>query len=363
MRGGLALAALSTLLACGGGSTEAPDDGPPPWTAEQLHATWVWRIAYDDTLDEALVDDLGRRWLGAAGGDLGWRPPGAVDRSRWYAEDAAAVAAIGSTYAVAMCALGSADGTFGTEVPEGWAIAEEACLTIGEPERAALAAANLSEPMELPPGTGLMPVTDRAVELHGQTLHYRFLRPEQFRRAARGLAGLVHTEPETLVVTAGRSTWGGGLPDVTSFAASAPATADRAAYLEREAEAHIDRWRRSLTAMGLDPTDRSHLLGWVRRAVYRDLGLSELTARPDVAIGFLEEALGAAARPLPSPGADPWLLAALAQARLGEGEPSLAAEILRGIEGAEGWQFAGPVADACARVAVLPSTTSQGVKR
>lgn len=357
------LLVLTAVAAGCSGPPAAPEvPTPAPWSEAQLAGTWVWRIAYDESVPETVVDDLGRRWLGS-GDETSWAPPGTVEASRWYAEDAAAIAAIGATYAVAMCALGSAEGTFGAEVPEGYFIAEEACLSIGETERAARAQAQITGTVELMPGTGLIPVVERAVEAQGQTLHYRFLRPAQFQRVARGLASMVRVEPDDLATTAGRSLWGGGLNDVTAILSTAPVGTDRAAYIEREAEEHIEQWKRSLAAAGVEPTEQALLIGWVRRAVYRDLGLRELTARPDVAIGLLEEAVGSASRPGPGPGVDPWLLASLAQARLGEGEPGLAAEILRGIAGAQGWQFAGPVADACARVAVLPSSTSSGVKR
>ncbi len=326
-----AVVAAALLLGCG---EPDPAPGPPAWTRAELESTWVWRIAYDEALAEAEVD-AAARWLGGAGT---WSPPGSSERPRARHEDGLAIAAIGATYNEAMCRLGTSGDAFGTEVPAGWVVAAEACRALGRDVSFAV------PDVALPSRDDLVPIIDETVTVRGQPLRYRFLRPGQLEAAS---SALIAADPDP-AWTVGTSVWG-DLPG--------PAAGATPAEQERNAEDHIARWKTSLEGAGVEPTERAQLVGWVRRAVYRDLGRRTGDA------GHLEEAIGAASRPAPGPGVDPLLLARLAQARFEAGEAALAAEILRSIEAADGWAFAGPAADACARVAVLPSTTATGVQR
>lgn len=377
----VAFLAILACAACSGGGTSPPAE---PLDAPSVTASWPLELALSVQVDQESLLAYGERWLGLAD-DGAWRPPGepppgvaAPIAERWRHEDRLALGILAHLDLSVLCRLGSEPGAFGSEVPEGWAVADRACRAL-DAEEAARHSARLREEagapvVELPPPpvadtvAGLLaPAVDRRVEIGGETLRYRFVLPVQWDRAA----ALLPADPPSsgLAARVGTSRWGDGLPGAADLLAADGPDERRLARLEREAEALVARWKASIEdrpdpAPELDAASRALLLGWVRRALYRDLGLAELEAgRPEVAVALLEEATGAAARPEPGPGMDPLLLSAFASARCQAGEVQGAAELLTRIAIQPGWHWVGALAEGVARVAVLPSATASEVRR
>ena len=379
--------AVLAMLACAACSGRADPDPAAPLDLASATRTWPLELALSDRVDERDLLVFGERWLGLAQ-DGQWRPPGeppvgtsASIADRWIHEDRAAIEILGQLDLTVQCRLGTEPGAFGSEVPEGWAAAEQACLALGDRDAARRsvglrAEAGLADPLELGPvrrsGTVaelLTPALDRRLVIGGETLRYRFVLAGQWEVA---LAALPESAPgSSLAGRVGSSRW-----DVEARVAGAAELLEaahpderRLARLERDAEQLIARWTRTLDpalegSPELDSSSRALLIGWIRRALYRDLGLAELAAeRPEIALSLLEEATGARARPEPGPGLDPLLLCAFASARYRAGEVQGAAELLTRIATQPGWQWVGALAEGVARVAVLPSVTASEVRR
>lgn len=378
----IAAAAILVCVACSG--REAPPPAEPLATAD-VSVSWPLELALSQSVDELSLLAFGERWLGLTDG-VGWRPPGETPSGlnpsiaeRWRYEDRRAVEILARLDQRVMCLLGSEQGSFGVEVPEGWAVAAQACRAIDADEAARYSDRLRKEAgadvVELPPPPNgdtvaslLEPAVDRRVELSGETLRYRFVLPVQWSRATALLP--VELAPTGLAARVGTSRWDeqGSLPGAAAVLEGRDEPGRRLARLERDAEVQVGRWRATLEqhpgAASLDAADRALLMGWVRRALYRDLGLAELEAdRPAVAVALLEEATGSVARPEPGPGLDPLLLSAFASARLGSGEVQGAAQLLTRMASQPGWYWVGALAEGVARVAVLPSMTASEVRR
>jgi len=346
-RAGLLLAAL--LIGCGG--SRSPEASAPiePFDQAAIEQTWVWQIAFDASLDEALVVATASRWLTLepepepAWQPIAWPVHPFLDDRR-FAEDARALRELGSLYRLALCDLHEGNG-LPSSMPDAAALAAVAC------DGSSADAAPWQAPADGGVLDGLAPTIDRTLEIHGETLRYRFQHPAQFDWAADLLdAGpLLRTDP---LSRAGGSDFGGGIR--VDF------TGSSLAAVERTAEEHIARWRASLKATELEATEQALLLGWVRGAVYR---AAADRVEAGQALPLLEEAAGGAARIRPGPGRDPWLLARIARARYVGGSPGQAAELLRDMAGQPRWGWLTPTAEACARVAVLPSPAVEGVRR
>ena len=384
MSGVLRAIVVLAILACSGCSGR--DDGPAvePLDHAALEASWPLELALSDAVPEADLLAWGERWLGLAA-DGGWRPPGeppdgvsAPLAARWRHEDRLAIELLADLDRRLLCRLGSEPGTFGSEVPEGWAVAGLACAALHDGEAATrsdrMREAAGATPVELPaspeatdPAGLLAPAVDRRIPIGGETLRYRFVLPVQYERAAALLPDA--PPPAGLAARIGTSSWGEApmLPDTATLLGRGELEGGRLARLERGAEDLVARWRSSIDAVEaeeLDSAGRALLIGWVRRALYRDLGLAELAAgRPEVAVALLEEATGSVARPEPGPGLDPLLLAAFASARCRAGEIQGGAELLTRMADQPGWTWVGAVAEGAARTAVLPSTTASEVRR
>jgi hypothetical protein len=380
----VALLAIVACVACSG-----PPDTPPiePIDAAAMAPTWPMEMALSDSVDPRDLLASGERWLGLAE-PAQWRPPGespvgvtAPLAVRWRQEDRQAIQLLRRLDLSVQCRLGTQPGAFGEEVPEGWAAAELACRMLGDEDAARRSAelrveAGLPAPTELAAvrQTGtvpelLSPAVDRHLEIAGETLRYRFVLAPQWEFA---LAALAHeSTPAGLAGRVGTSRWdeAGSLPGAAILLEAGGSDSRRLARLERDAEEQVARWRSSLDqktepTAELDSGSRALLIDWIRRAIYRDLGLAELAAdRPDVALSLLEEATGARARPGPGPGLDPLLLSAFAKARYEAGEVQGAAELLTRMAAQPGWQWVGALAEGVARVAVLPSVTASEVRR
>ena len=126
------------------------------------------------------------------------------------------------------------------------------------------------------------------------------------------------------------------------------------AGLTAAAEEQISRWRHGVAALDTDALDAATeelVLGWVRRALYRDLGLAALSAgNVSLARSLLQEAAGGS--PRPGDGRDPVLVAGLASAHFHAGELSSSIEILSDIASQLGWEFAAIPAELIRRLAV-----------
>lgn len=346
-----ALLCTCLLAACGSERGVPVAATVEPFTQAQIEQTWVWRIAFDESMDEGLVLALARRWLTLEPEpDPAWAPIGeptgvtaATPRAR--GEDAAAVTHLGELYRKAVCDLHRGQG-----LPEG--VAEAALLGVMACEQKGFDAVAWAPPEEASVAQLLAPVVDTTLELHGERLRYRFQHPWQFDAAYKALHDHAEGEPDDPVWQVGRSNFGGGIQ--VNF--DDPSQAG----LERAAEEHIARWRASLEATDLGAVERALLLQWVRGAVYR---AAASQAEEGAQLVLLEEAAGADARVRPGPGRDPLLLARIAVARYESGSPGRAAELLGDMAGQPGWEWLLPTAEACARVAVLPSAAVEGVRR
>ncbi len=379
-RAAVAIAALLACFACSGQQTSPPE----PLDPASLAGTWPLELLDSGTVDLPTLEALGERWLGLEEA-RGWRAPGqappGIDPGlarRWQREDRQALELLERLHHQLVCRLGTEPGSFGREVPEGWAAAEASCRELGDAAAAERTTVLRDEagapavPLPAPPAADsvaglLAPAVDRRLSIGGEELRYRFVLPAQWRRAASRLPG--EGEETGLVWRVGTSRWdpGGVIPDAGAMLAGDDPDGRRLARLEREAERLVARWRSSLARepeLEPYPADRALFATWVRRSLYRDLGLAELEAgRPEVALALLEEAVGSVARPEPGPGRDPLLLSAFASARCRAGEIRTCAELLTRMATQPGWQWVGAVAEGAARVAVLPSVTASEVRR
>ena len=372
--------ALLFCMACSGRESAPRVE---PLDAATVAASWPVELATSEAVDEATLLAFGERWLGLAGDGGAWRPPGhppeglsASLTARWINDDRLAFQFLNRLDLHVQCRLGTEPGTFGSEVPEGWAAAELACAAMADEQGARRVAelrleAGLEEaaPLpELPTGTDvaslMAPAVDRTVEVAGESLRYRFILPGQWEATHE----LLPWRPSTgdLASRVGTSAWLEG--EIESQGSWVDVFADDLAGIEREAEIQIARWKVSLEELSatepeLDGAARSLLLGWIRRALYRDLGLYRATHSPELALPLLEEATGSEARPAPGPGLDPALLSAFAWSRYRSGEIRGAAEVLTRIAAQPGWHWVGALAEGAARVAVLPSVTASEVRR
>jgi len=337
--------ALALLLLVG--CRPAPEGPAPLHAPDALRATWPVQVALDPTVSDDTLAGLSR-WIGA--GDAAWLPPASGSTpsvaARAHREDTVAIQLIAWVGLAATCRLGREPGAL-DGVPRAAELATASC--------AAVDPAVTQTPPPLPVGglsAQLAPAHSAVVELHGQRLTYRFLHPGLLDSPL-----LVADEPgDSLVDRVRTRRWGSG--------PAAPISDTTLAGLEQLAEREVAGWQANLAALpDLESSLRGVVLGWVRGAVYGDLGAAVLDSDPATAQVLLEEAAGGVPRPRPGPGRDPVLLARVAMARWRAGEVSRAAELLRDVSGQPGWEFAGIAAEMAARVAVLPSATDPRVRR
>ena len=385
----LVLALSVVFVAAGCGSPDkASDSSVPLLPLESVEATWMWRLAFDPSLDDGLVARLSGRWLGA--GDSSWAPlvlepttpqsPNSEVLRRERAENAEALEIFGEVYLDAACTLGQSPHAYGQHVPLGYRIGEAACAALGDKEASGRAGALLKKYGARQSGGATAgslrhPLTEKA-EVEGEQLIYRFYGAEAFTEAARALrAGTATTSPASsgLAARVGTSQWSAG--SIGDLLGSADILADSSAagdlgQLERTAEESLAVLRRALETHGskapepLGPAELSLLLSWARRAIYRDLGLEALrSGHFDVALPLLEEAAGSSGRLQPGPGRDPLLLAAVAKARYKNNQGLRTVDLLRTISRQKGWEHTAVIAELVARREVLPSEPRAEVRR
>mgnify|MGYP001166448070 CR=1 FL=1 len=388
------LLALVVLTACA--PKEAP--APAPMSADELAKTWLWQLAFDSPLSSSEAP-LASRWLGGAGEDwpaTSWSQPGVRPSSSLAAraarEDAQALALLADIYDHALCRFAQTDASFGQELPEGYLFGLESCRAV-EDERGAERALRLAERLGATPGGGTNPsgpleasladllpdspkvVTERVLNLDGELLRYRFLRPGVLHRFTRDSGGGDRANVDE--VDFGRrlatSAWTeGSLPELprAEVILEGSGSPPHLGAVEQAAEETLDVLGRSLRDHGarvvppLEGGDIKALLAWARRALYRDLGLALLADdQSELALPLLEEAAGSSARLRPGPGLDPVLLLGVVKARYEQNQGLRAADLLRTISEQSGWAAADVVADLIARIEVLPDAAGAEIRR
>jgi len=360
---------------------------------EQLESTWLWRVAFDSSLDEAMLGEAGARWLGF--GSAAWPPPAISESSsstplspvgfRARSEDAEAVEHLGQLYAAAACALGRSPNSYGSHVVVGYQIGLDACEQIGDKEGAKEARKNLTNfstqatPLATPERSTGLPLNspiELKIVVEGEGLSYSFFHPGEFSEFAallRPSPGATGVPRGGVAGILGTSLWAGGddllLATGADLIASAGSDVDLAA-LEQGAEETLTILHHALKTHGptapeaLGHSEVSLLMGWARRALYRDLGLEMIRqSRADIALPLLEEAAGSSGRLRPAPGRDPLLLAAVARARYENNQGLRTIDLLRTISEVEGWEASGVIADLVAREEVLPSSAGAKLRR
>lgn len=399
---------MALCVSCGR-ETAPAEVVPPALSTTEVQSTWMWRLAFDPQLDEALVQTSARRWVGLGGGQVGWLPPGGgpmgpqpaqiLLRQRIVREDAAALDELGRLYNTAACRLAQRPESYGAVVPQGYLVGALACEALGDSKGAEVARSLVvtsSSRAELTGDSlevathhrvGSLPVLKSTVEIEGERVEYRFILPSDLAATTAALratapspdpnecSGSVLLETGCGFATiVGTSVWiptgGGDLADAGRLLGSRSGADIQLAPIEASAEEAIAAWRRALTlAAGtapepLDASGFALMSGWARKAMYRDLGLAVLNqGRGDLALALLEEAAGSTARLHPGLGLDPLLLSSVARARFESNELMRAVDLLAAISRQPGWELAAVVGELVARIAVLPSGSGTEVRR
>lgn len=385
------LLSLVLAVALGGcGRTEAPPPpGEPLPAVDLLLATWPLQAALDESIDGRTLAAVAGRWLG---GDGSWQPPGsardslpALLRARMLREDAAAVEHLAWVLKHAACRLAQEPTSFDASLPEGFAVGQRSCASLGDADAAALAGRHLAALGGEVPGSEAgqgtrLAVIERSLDVVGESLHYAFVEPAELERFVEAIAALAPPPAPppgpTLSVTDSFSTLAGtarlGLPSLADGDAiwSALPQDGRQAAAESALDRAVTRFSAALGQVpsagvgAVDAAGKALLEGWVQRALYRDLGLRALDAgEPGLAQVLLEEAAGSSARHRPGPGLDPLLLAGLARARYASNELRRAVDLLEDMGQAPGWSLSSHAARSIARVAVLPTAAEPQVNR
>ena len=389
-----AWALCSVLFLFGCGDHPAASADKDLLSRELIAQTWMWQITFEPGLSGPNTDSLGQRWLGV--GKDGWASPAwagfgsqpSALEGRILGEDAEAIELLGELYLRVSCRLAQTPHSYGQHVPEGYVIGRAACVLLGDAEGAervdvVTAGAKLeAKRAELEllaashQGRPLSQLVQRVLEVEGESLTYRFFRPEEFSEAAallRSLSSKGPAEPGSLALRAGTSSWSEQsvslLPTAEDLLKRQSGAPDLAT-LEQSAEEFLERLSRSIRFHGgkesppLEAAEVSLLSVWARRALYRDLGVSLLKeGHGDVALPLLEEAAGSTGRLGPSSARDPVLLAAVAAARYQNNQGLRAADLLRTISREEGWTDFVTLAELVARQEVLPSSTGANLRR
>jgi len=353
----------------------------------------MWKVAFDASLDEAMLKEAGVRWLGS--GRATWASPviseqsssdaPSASSSRARLEDAEAMEHFGQLYVGAACALGRSPSSYGSHVLVGYQIGLEACEQLGDKQGVKQARANLAQfslqaapsfTQERSGGLPLSSAIELKVTVKGEDLTYSFFHPAEFAEFAALLrqgAGGTDVPSGGIARTLGTSLWAEGEGSALATSADLIASAGNdldLAVLEQGAEETLTLLHHALKTHGPnapEPLGRSEvslLMGWARRALYRDLGLEMMgRSRADIALPLLEEAAGSSGRLRPGPGLDPLLLAAVSRARYENNQGLRTIDLLRTISEVDGWEASEVIAELVAREEVLPSSTGAKLRR
>lgn len=367
------MAAIAAALALGGCS-----DGPraPAQAAPGIDQSWPVVLALTGygapSLDGALVD----RWV--RGGS--WRRPGdaaalpstpAGDAvaARWRREDAAAIGHLRALLEGAWCVLGSSEDGYGGHLPEGHAVAVEACRRAGHPTVEARRLAGSAVVPDLAPlldgdaAAALEPGLVRDVELHGETLRFAWILPQQWGVAAARLAAPPATD--RAVERVGTADWSPSRLLSAKTATQGLDASDLGA-VEGAVDAVVAAFEEGRAGLDLGPDGAavaSVLPGWARRAAQRDLGLWALDQGAPATAEALLASLATGGPGTETASMDPLAYLALARSRAENGQPEGATSLLRAAAEQDGWEVAALAADWIAREAVLPGGTAMEVRR